>query len=86
MPRRSKQWTVATAKAQLSEVIERALADGPQVVTRHGVETVVIVSVEEWERKSKRSGSLAEFLASSPLRDSDVVIERSKDGPRQADR
>lgn len=85
MPRRSKRWTVATAKAQLSEVIERALADGPQVVTRHGVETVVIVSVEEWERKSKRRGTLAEFLASSPLRDSDIVIERTKGGLRPVD-
>ena len=76
-------WTVATAKAKLSEVIDRALADGPQTITRRGRETVVVVSAEEWQRKAKRSGSLAEFFAECPLRGAPLKIERLKGGVRK---
>jgi prevent-host-death family protein len=76
-------WTVAAAKARLSEVIDRALADGPQTITRRGRETVVVVSAEEWQRKAKRSGSLAEFFAESPLRGAPLQIERLKGGVRK---
>jgi prevent-host-death family protein len=76
-------WTVAAAKAKFSEVIDRAQSSGPQVVTRSGRKSVVIVSAEEWERKTKRVGNLAEFFAKSPLRNSGVRVKRSKDGPRK---
>jgi prevent-host-death family protein len=76
-------WTVAAAKAKFSEVIDRAQSNGPQVVTRSGRKSVVIVSAEEWERKTKRVGNLAEFFANSPLRNSGVRMKRAKDGPRK---
>ena len=75
-------WSVADAKARLSEVIDRALSDGPQTITRKGHRAVVLVSAEEWERKTRRRGNLAEFFAASPLRGSGLEIERTKDGPR----
>ncbi len=76
-------WAVAEAKARFSEVIDRALADGPQTITRKGKKAVVVVSAEEWQRKIKRKGNLAEFFAASPLRGSELKIKRSKDGPRE---
>lgn len=69
-------WSVADAKARFSELIEQVLHDGPQAITRRGQEVAVVVSIEEWRRKTDRSGSLAEFLAGSPLRDSDLDIDR----------
>ena len=75
-------WAVAEAKARFSEVIDRALADGPQTITRKGKEAVVVVSAEEWQRKTNRKGNLAEFFASSPLRGPSLKIKRTKDGPR----
>src|SRR6266496_1257874 len=63
-------WTVAEAKARFSELIDQAQSKGPQTITKHGRTAAVVVSVEEWERKSKRRGNLAEFFAASPLRDS----------------
>lgn len=74
----TKTWTVAEAKAKFSEVIEQARARGPQTITRNGRHAVVIVSAEEWERKTKRSGSLADFFASSPLPSSKLKTKRSK--------
>ena len=78
-------WTVAEAKAKFSEVIDRAQSTGPQVVTRSGRKTVVIVSVDEWDRKTKRVGNLAEFFAASPLRRSRVNMKRSKERARKID-
>ena len=69
-------WTVAEAKAKFSELIDRAKSEGPQKITKHGRTTVIIVSVDQWERKSKRKGNLAEFLAASPLRGSGVKLKR----------
>lgn len=78
-------WTVAEAKAKLSEVIERAVTKGPQTVTRHGRTAAIVVAADEWERKTKRIGNLAEFLSDSPLRRSHLRIERRKDRARKAD-
>ena len=79
----ARKWTVAEAKAKFSEVISRAQSDGPQTITRKGRKAAVIVSAEEWERKTKRRGTLAEFFASSPLRGSGLQIKRDKRGPRK---
>ena len=80
----SDPWTVAGAKARLSEVIERAQTD-PQRITRNGKPCAVIVSAEEWARKTVRKGSLAEFLLASPLHGADVDVERVREQPRDVD-
>lgn len=78
-------WTVAEAKARFSKLIEQAQSKGPQTISRHGRTAAIVVSAEEWERKTKRTGNLAEFFATSPLRESGIAIERRKDRPRKAD-
>lgn len=80
-----KTWTVAEAKARFSELVETAQRHGPQTVTKNGRAAAVVVSMEEWERKVRRSGSLADFFARSPLRDSDLDLSRRDDGPREID-
>jgi prevent-host-death family protein len=77
----AEAWTVANAKAHLSEVIERAQSR-PQMITRNGTPSVVMVSVEEWNRKSERKGSLASFLMGSPLAGSEVDEARLDEAPR----
>jgi prevent-host-death family protein len=69
-------WTVAEAKAKFSELIEKAKSEGPQKITKHGRITAVIVAAEQWERKIRRRGNLAEFLAASPLRGSRTRLQR----------
>jgi prevent-host-death family protein len=82
MSKTTGSWAVAEAKAKFSEVIDRALAEGPQVITRKGRTAVVVVAAEEWQQKTKRHGSLADFFAASPLRGSGLKIERVKGKPR----
>jgi prevent-host-death family protein len=76
-------WTVAKAKSKFSEIIERAISEGPQTITRRGRTAAVVVGAEEWQRKTKRSGNLAEFFAGSPLRGSGLKVRRSKSQPRK---
>ena len=80
-----EKWTVAEAKAKFSEVIDKARASGPQTITKNGRTAVIVVSAEEWERKTRRPGNLAEFFAASPLRGADLDTSRVTDGPRAVD-
>jgi prevent-host-death family protein len=74
-------WSVAEAKARFSEVLDQA-REAPQIITRNGKRAAVIVSVEEWERRRNRTGTLADFFARSPLRGSGIDLDRIKDRPR----
>jgi antitoxin Phd len=63
-------WQLQEAKAKLSEVIDTAEKLGPQIITRRGVETAVVVPIEEWKRMqpgAKRT--LLEILQSGPKSD-----------------
>jgi len=82
------RWQLQEAKNHFSEVVERAIKDGPQTVTKHGKDAVVIVSAEQYQRGAmagkKQTQSLAEFLLQSPLRGARLRIRRSRDTGRLA--
>lgn len=69
VPRLAGAWRLQDAKAQFSEVVRRATQDGPQHVTVHGREAVVVVGADEFRRlKGARSGqSLVDALQASPF-------------------
>ena len=74
-------WSVAVAKARFSELVEKAAA-APQTVTRNGKPVAVVVSIDEWARKTRRKGTLVDFLMKSPLRGADIDLERVRGRPR----
>src|ERR1017187_2877326 len=49
-------WHVQDAKARFSELLEETIRMGPQIVTRRGVETAVLVPIEEWKRLQRAAG------------------------------
>lgn len=73
------QWQVQDAKARFSEFLNATLKKGPQVVTRRGVETAVLVPIEEWNRlrRSARPGLKALLLAAQARVD-DLIPERRR--------
>jgi prevent-host-death family protein len=71
-------WQIQEAKNKLSELIDRAMAEGPQVITRHGVEVVVVMPYTGYKRLTARKQRLGDFLMSSPLHKSGIVIERDR--------
>lgn len=59
----ARKWPVQDAKARFSELLEASLNEGPQIVTRRGVETAVLVPFEEWRRlQSSARPTLKELL------------------------
>jgi antitoxin Phd len=70
MQERIMSWPVYDAKARFSELLETTLKEGPQIVTRRGVETAILVPIDEWKRLNARKRP-------SPV---DVLLD--PDGPR----
>ena len=81
----AREWNVAEANAKFGDLLDRAGSDGPQTITRNGRKAAVVVSAEEWERKTQRRGTLAEFFAASPLRGSDLQIRRVRGRARKVE-
>ena len=73
-------WKLQDAKSQFSKVVENALKEGPQYVTRRGEEAVVIVSTQKYESLINKA-SFKDFLLSCPKIE-DFELERQKDLPR----
>ena len=68
----AKTWQVQEAKARFSEFLDASLKYGPQVVSRRGVETAVLVPISQWRRlaKSTQPGLKELLLAEEPRTDS----------------
>ena len=78
----ARTWQLQEAKNRFSEVVDKAIDEGPQVVTRRGVEEVVVISMAQYRKLKRRRGSLVEFFADSPLRKAKIDLERDKDTGR----
>ncbi|GIH71043.1 MULTISPECIES: type II toxin-antitoxin system Phd/YefM family antitoxin [Sphaerimonospora] len=78
-------WQVQEAKQRFSEVIRRAVSEGPQVVTRHGEEVAVVIDIAEYHRLKGDTPDFRDFLLSDPDWDDDIDFPRNRDLPREVD-
>jgi antitoxin Phd len=70
-------WQVQDAKARFSELLDATLKNGPQVVTRRGIETAVMVPFEEWQRLQDASKpSLKALLLAKAPRFDNIIVKR----------
>ncbi len=75
----STTWPVQDAKSRFSEFLDRALAEGPQVVTRRGVETAVLLPIEQWRRLERMTRSdLKQLLLAPGARTDDLTPPRQR--------
>lgn len=82
------KWQLQEAKAKFSEVVKRAAAEGPQVVTQRGVETAVVMSIADYRRLEASRPSLVDYLRAGPSLDEKtlaIINDRSKDTGREID-
>ena len=75
-------WQLQDAKNKFSSLVDKAQHKGPQVVTKHGKDAVVIISIEDYKTLIKPEKNLVRFLQSSPLAKEELNIKRKKDTPR----
>ena len=76
-------WQLQEAKAKFSELVQKAIEEGPQTVTRRGKPSVVVLSAEQFELMKKRQIDLKDLLRSAPWHE--LEIERDTSPPRDAD-
>jgi len=77
-----RAWQLQEAKNRFSEVVEEAIKDGPQVVTKRGVETVVILSYSKYLELTAPRQKLSAFFRESPLAEVELDLRRDTSGPR----
>ena len=71
-----RTWPLQDAKNKFSEVVDEATRHGPQVVTRRGVETAVVLSYEEYRKMLLDQKALSQFFRESPLAGLDLDLTR----------
>jgi antitoxin Phd len=72
-----RSWQIQEAKNKLSEVVEGAIASGPQILTRRGVEVAVVLSFAEYLQLKRKQTPLSEFFRRSPLGELDLERDRT---------
>lgn len=84
----ARKWQLQEAKNRFSEVIDLALEEGPQTVTRHGKEVAVIVSKEDFVRRRRRAvarGTIVPYLRGLAFKGVRLDLSRSKDVDRDVE-
>jgi len=76
-------WQLQDAKNKFSNLVERAKKQGPQIVTKHGKEAVVVLSISEYRKLVKPKMDIVEFFQKFPLDNIDIDFERNKELPRE---
>lgn len=75
-------WQLQDAKNKFSNLVEQAQHKCPQIVTKHGKEAVVVISIDEYKKMVKPKSNIVNFFQKSPLAKYDIEIERNTDIPR----
>ena len=75
----SRKWPVQDAKSRFSELLDTALSEGPQIVTKRGVEAAVLVPIEQWRKLERMTRpDLKELLLAPEARTDDLVPPRGR--------
>ncbi len=78
-------WQLQDAKNKFSNLVNKAQKNGPQIVTKHGRKTAVVLSFEDYKKLSKPKTDLLMFFQNSPVAKTDLKISRNKDLPRDVE-
>lgn len=78
----TKKWKLIEAKNRFSEVVRKASEEGPQTITKHGKDSVIVISAEEYRKLEQPKTSLVEFFQSSPLSEIEMNLTRDKSPAR----
>jgi prevent-host-death family protein len=78
----SRVWQLQEAKNKFSEVVEEAITNGPQVITRRGVETAIVLSYGDYRSLLLKRKKLSTFFRESPLVGENLDLARDRSGLR----
>ena len=78
-------WQLQEAKNKLSKLVNEAENDGPQIITRHGEQVAVVLSMEDYSRLVKPKTDLVDFFQSSPFVGVELDLARDSSLDRDID-
>ena len=78
-----RMWQIQEAKNKFSEVVDEAIKHGPQIITKRGVETAIVLSYAEYRKVMLNQKNLSDFLRESPLAKVDLDLRREKSSLRR---
>jgi prevent-host-death family protein len=78
-----RTWQLQEARNRFSEVVNEALHQGPQVITRRGAETAVVLSIQDYRGMRRPETDLVDFFQASPLAEVELDLERGRDTGRE---
>jgi len=79
----ARMWQIQEAKNKFSEVVEEAIKHGPQIITKRGVETAIVLSYAEYRKVMLNQKNLSDFFRESPLAKVDLELRRDKSSLRR---
>jgi len=78
-------WQIQEAKNKFSDLVKNAQQQGPQIITKHGKDAVVLISIDTYKKLTTPKTDLISFFQNSPLAGAGIEISRSKDTPRDVE-
>jgi prevent-host-death family protein len=79
----ARMWQLQEAKNKFSEVVDEAIKHGPQIITKRGIETVIVLSYAEYRKVMLSQKRLSDFFRESPLAEINLNLKRDKSGLRE---
>ena len=77
-----RMWQLQEAKNKFSEVVDEAIKSGPQLITKRGVEAVILLSYAEYRRLIVTQPKLSTFFRESPLAEVSLDVRRDASSAR----
>ena len=71
-------WQLQEAKNKFSQVVDDAIRDGPQIITRRGVEVVIVIAYEQFQKMTASDQKMSDFFRNSPLKSEELDLSRDK--------
>jgi antitoxin Phd len=78
-----RRWQLQDAKNHFSDVVNRAHTEGPQIVTKRGVETAVVLSYDKYRELTGQKMTFEDFLLTAPR--VDIELDRSDEPARDVE-
>lgn len=79
----TRTWQLQEAKNKLSQVVDEAVKQGPQIITRHGVEVAIVIAYDQFQKLTAAEQKLSDFFRNSPLVEEELDLMRGKSNIRE---
>jgi antitoxin Phd len=79
----TQSWQLQEAKNKLSRVVENAVREGPQIITKRGVQVAIVISYADYQKMLASRGKLSTFFQESPLAGIELDLARDKTEARE---